>query len=129
MSTPDDIDRLAADWIALWEGETAALAQDRELAEGWAAGVALMAAAARAQAAQFALLLKWAAPREPANVAPGSPPAGAAHDAGGDAQPGGTGDAATLRSRIAELEQRLAALESGGGGADRPARRRKRDLG
>jgi hypothetical protein len=38
MSTPEDIDRLAADWIALWEGETAALAQDRELAEGWAAG-------------------------------------------------------------------------------------------
>jgi hypothetical protein len=135
MDTPEDLDRLAADWIALWESETAALAQDRELAEGWAAGMAWIAATARAQAAQLALLAKWvpprerpgSAPHERPRTAPRAAPAGTAPDAGSEPQPGGADDAAALRQRVAQLELRLADLEAGRGGADRPAPRRKRD--
>lgn len=118
-----DLDRLAADWIALWESETAARAQDRELVEGWSAAMALMAAAVRAQAAQFSLLAKMVAPHEPQRPAP----AAAAPDAGGGAQPGGDDDATLMRARLAELERRLADLESGRGIADRPGAGRGRD--
>ena len=59
MNSPEDLDRLAADWIALWESELAGLGQDAELAEAWSASVALMAAFWRAQAAQMAAAAKW----------------------------------------------------------------------
>jgi hypothetical protein len=36
--TPEELERLAEDWIALWQSEISALAADREMAEGWAAG-------------------------------------------------------------------------------------------
>jgi len=136
MDQPDDHDRrldlLAADWIALWESELAALGQDAELAEAWSASVALMAAFWRAQSAQMAAAMKWRA-HEP-EAPPRPAPAASAPDAGGVARHGGADDAASrgtdaaLRARLAELEQRLAALEGGpaGGGADRGRTRKPR---
>ena len=49
MSVPKaddaDLEKLAEDWISLWQSEIAGLASDREAAESWSA------AAARIQAA------------------------------------------------------------------------------
>lgn len=111
---PEDLDSLAADWIALWESELAALGQDVELAEAWSASVALMAAFWRAQMAAA----KW---RPPHDSAPGAAPAEPAPDSGRQPGDGGDDGAAALRARLAELEQRLAALEGrpDGGRADR----------
>jgi hypothetical protein len=129
MEPPDDLERLAADWITLWESEIAALGRDAELAEAWAAGVALMAAFWRAQAAGLGAMQRMrpdepAPPRDASKARPA--PAAAAPDAGGHARPGGDDDAAALRQRLAELERRLAAVEggSGGGAANRRAARR-----
>jgi hypothetical protein len=129
MTPPEDLDSLAADWIALWESELAGLGQDAELAEAWAASVALMAAVWRAQgasvAAQMAAAAKWRAPDEPPASAARPAPAEPAPHAGRQPGPGGADESAAqsaaLGARLAELEQRLAALEGrpGGGGADR----------
>ncbi|WP_249732001.1 hypothetical protein [Roseococcus sp. SDR] len=121
MNSPEDLDRLAADWIALWESELAGLGQDAELAEAWSASVALMAAFWRAQSAQMAAAAKWQAPHDPPARPPGPAPAQPAPDPGREPGDGGDDDAAALRTRLAELERRLAALEGGpgGGGADR----------
>ncbi|WPB85310.1 hypothetical protein [Sediminicoccus rosea] len=128
MNSPEDLDRLAADWIALWESELAGLGQDAELAEAWSASVALMAAFWRAQSAQMAAAAKWQAPHEPGT--PSSSPAGPAPaqpapDPGRQPGDGGDDDAAALRARLAELERRLAALEGGPGGGS-PDRRKPR---
>lgn len=141
MDHPDDPDRrldlLAADWIALWESELAALGQDAELAEAWSASVALMAAFWRAQTAQMAAAMKWRAhePEAPPRPAPAAaapdagrlPRDGGAHDAAAGGGPSNS-DGAALRARLAELEQRLATLEGGaaGGGADRGRARKPR---
>jgi len=130
---PEDLDRLAADWIALWESELAGLGQDAELAEAWSASVALMAAFWRAQTAQMAAAAKWQAPHErhPSSAASNSPstsgsaPAQPAPDPGRQPGDGGDDDAVALRARLAELERRLAALEGGPGGS-RPDRRKPR---
>jgi len=50
---PQGLEQLAEDWITLWQSELAAMAADPELAEAWAAAVALGAAWWRAQAAGF----------------------------------------------------------------------------
>jgi len=125
MDRPEEFDRLAADWIALWESEIAALGQDAELAEAWSTAVALMAAASRAQAAQLAAAAKWRA-HEPHPPRP--PPPAAAPDAGGGPGHGGDDAAAALRTRLAGLEQRLAALEGKPtrGGPDRGKARKPR---
>jgi len=56
MKPPADLDKLAEDWITLWQSELAAMAADPELAEAWAASVALGAAWWRAQAAGLGLI-------------------------------------------------------------------------
>lgn len=121
-----ELDRLAEDWIGLWQSELAALAGDPEMAalwrQGMAQGAAMVAAWAQALAA-------WPKLDERPAPSPGPAPAAAASGAGGDAGLGGAGgDLAALRSRIDELERRLAALEGGaaGGGADRRRPRRRR---
>ncbi|WP_237180345.1 hypothetical protein [Roseomonas haemaphysalidis] len=42
-----DLDKLAEDWIALWQSELMALAADRETAEGWSALLSAWTAAAQ----------------------------------------------------------------------------------
>jgi hypothetical protein len=119
MTGPEDIEKLAEDWIALWQSEVAGLAADPELAEKWAAFASLGAAWFRA-AAQFS--------KPPPRPAPAAAPSGA----GGDTGHGGGGDAArdAMAERIATLERRLADLESGAGGGSahqrRPRQRRPR---
>jgi hypothetical protein len=121
------LDALAESWLALWRDEIAALAQDPAglavwqglLAQGtahWAAFVARAGGAAPDAAA-------------PPAAAPGpaaAPPAPCARPAAG----AGGADPAPLLARIAQLEQRLAALEAGAGEGAAPAgrpRRRRRD--
>ncbi|MFC7692914.1 hypothetical protein ACFQY5_28470 [Paeniroseomonas aquatica] len=130
------IDRLAEEWIGLWQEEITALAADPDLAALWrqamAAGGGLMAMAPASGRRHD---------RPPGTAAPGAAPGAGGAAAGGDAgQPaagaGGTGagagagagDAAALWARIDGLERRLAALEAGpgGDGADRRGPRRRR---
>ena len=106
MQDPPDLSQLAEDWITLWQSELAAMAADPELAEAWAASVALAAAFWRAQGRVYQL--RW--PRHDAADAPTRPaPAGAAPDGQRDARDGGD----DLRARITELERRLDDLAAG----------------
>jgi hypothetical protein len=132
MAGPEDLEKLAEDWIALWQSEVAGLAADPELAERWAAFAALGAAWFRA-AAQFSKPFTPGASQHDSTVPPPRPaPAAAPSGAGGDTGHGGSGGAArdAMAERIAILERRLADLESGAGGGSahqrRPRQRRPR---
>ncbi len=118
MQDPPDLSQLAEDWITLWQSELAAMAADPELAEAWAAQVALAAAFWRAQT------VRW--PKHDAAHAPPRPaPAGATPDGQRDARDGGD----DLRARIAELERRLADITTGaprGGANPRGGRKPRR---
>jgi hypothetical protein len=98
-------DRLAEDWVALWQSELTAMAADRELRESWAAMVALWAGTATSALGAIRAAHdpgRTAVPLQPARPAP---PAAAS-------QPG-VDEVERLNRRIAELEQRLAAFERG----------------
>ncbi|WP_235961957.1 hypothetical protein [Falsiroseomonas selenitidurans] len=74
-----ELERLAEDWIALWQSEIAGLAADREMAEGWAAmgaaWAALGAAWLRAAAAPpFGRAPPGFPPGAPPGYPPGAPP-------------------------------------------------------
>jgi hypothetical protein len=132
MAGPEDIEKLAEDWIALWQSEVAGLAADPELVEKWAAFASLGAAWFKA-AAQFSKPFTPGAAQHDSTAPPSRPaPAAAPSGAGGDAGDGGSGGAArdAMAERIAILERRLADLESGAGGAGahqrRPRQRRPR---
>ena len=133
MAGPEDLDRLAEDWIALWQSEVAGLAADPELAEKWAAFASLGAAWLRA-AAHFTkpFTVPPAAAHDSASAPPRPPPTAASPGVGGDPGHGGGGGASrdAMAERIAVLERRLADLESGasGNGANqrRPRQRRPR---
>jgi hypothetical protein len=103
--------KLAEDWVALWQSELTAMAADRELRESYAAMVSLWGATATA-----ALGTLRAAHESP-------------HRNTGAPQPPGTTAAPAalvprldeieqLNRRIAELEQRLAAFERDGARPD-----------
>ena len=132
MAGPEDLDRLAEDWITLWQSEVAGLAADPELAERWAAFASLGASWWRV-AAQFSKpFTPGAAQHESTTPPPRPAPAAAPSGAGGDTGHGGGGGAArdAMAERIATLERRLADLESGAGGGSanqrRPRQRRPR---
>jgi hypothetical protein len=108
-------DRLAEDWVALWQSELTAMAADRELRESWAAMVALWAGAAtsalgamraaHATGAAHAMGTahepgRTAVPLKPARPAPAASASEPRLD-----------EVEQLHRRIAELEQRLAAFE------------------
>jgi hypothetical protein len=132
MAGQDDLDRLAEDWIALWQSEVAGLAADPELAERWAAFASLGAAWFRAAAQLSKPFTPGAAPHDSTAAPPRPAPAAAPSGAGGDTGHGGSGDAArdAMAERLATLERRLADLESGAGGSRanqrRPRQRRPR---
>lgn len=94
-------EKLAKDFVAVWQSELTAMAADRELRECWVATLALWAQAANAAAALM--------PHEPA---PGSPrPAQPARTTPAHAASGaGLDEVERLSRRVAELEQRLAQL-------------------
>ena len=153
--TGDDLERLAEDWIALWQSEIAGWAADPEAAEAWSAWAALGAAWLRAMAAAAAPAARRPPPMPPGfafgasrgtarpddGTAPPPRPAAAAAAPGdgGDARPGGhreprpaappdgadAAERAAMAARLAELERRLADLERGPGG-NPPDRRRAR---
>jgi hypothetical protein len=132
MAGPEDIEKLAEDWIALWQSEVAGLAADAELIEKWAAFASLGAAWFKA-AAQFSKPFTPGATQHDSTVSPSRPaPAAAPSGAGRDTGHGGSGGAAqdAMAERIATLERRLADLESGAGGGSahqrRPRQRRPR---
>ncbi|HEX2943875.1 MAG TPA: hypothetical protein VHO91_22655 [Rhodopila sp.] len=119
-----DAERLAQDWITLWQSELSALAADPELRESWQAAWAIWAGTLSAMLRGL--------PRD-------------AHD--GPAGKAGTADAARpapaaaapdprdaeierLARHVAALERRLAELERGGGdGVDPPRRPRRKPRG
>jgi hypothetical protein len=96
-------DRLAEDWVALWQSELTAMAADRELREAWAAMAALWAGTATTALGMIRAAndpARAAIPAQPARSAPTAPAS----------QPG-VDEVERLNHRIAELEQRLAAFE------------------
>jgi hypothetical protein len=144
-SEPDELERLAEDWIALWQSEVAALAADRELAEAWAGWATATAGWWRGAMAARPPAMPMPLPTMPMPGWPFWPPAGmpgAAHDRPDaaarpappapapeprhDAGHGGADDAAALRRRVEQLEQRLADLEGGAGGSGTDRRRPRR---
>ena len=113
---PEDLAALARDWIALWQSELAAMAQDREMREAWTGLLGIWAATALGTIDATDAMMRRARAHDHAPAAaarparPDEPPRPAprdhAPDAGGDA-------VERLHRRIAELEARLAALERG----------------
>ncbi len=102
-------DRLAEDWIALWQSELTAMAADRELRESMAAMVALWASTAHAALALLRTPYEHTPPPHAPGTTgaaqpPGSPPLAAAPQPGLD-------EVERLNHRITELEQRLASFE------------------
>jgi hypothetical protein len=104
---PLDLERLAHDWITLWQSELSAMAADRELQETWQATLALWAGVASAAVTAFVR-----PPRRP------GPPFGDGHD-GGATRPEPpawpTAAAAAPDARDAEVERltrHVASLEA-----------------
>jgi len=141
-----ELDRLAEDWITLWQSEITAMAADREAAEAWATtaqAVAAMAAAwtrAASAPSAFGWPPPFAADHAPtpghtpghapghARQTPRPAPAATPPDARRQPGDGGSEIESRLAARLAELERRLAEIEGGPGGkpANRGrARRRK----
>ena len=139
----EEVERLAEDWITLWQSEIAALAADREAAEAWSAATSAWAAlgAAWLRAAAAPPFGRSPTPWPPVRTvddgaapSPRPAPAADAPDAGGgarDARDGGVDADAALRGRLAELERRLADLEGRprGDAPDPRAPRRRRPRG
>ena len=122
MSETPDLEALARRYLDLWEAQLAALAGDPALAEqmsrlvaslgsaGLAAAAAWSATQGREQAGGSATRGRGDAGAGPAGAAPLRPASDDRHDGLGE-----------LASRLAALEQRIAALEQP---ARKPARKR-----
>ncbi|WP_245624334.1 hypothetical protein [Belnapia moabensis] len=110
MAEEGGLDRLAEEWIGLWQEEIGALAADADMMAAWRLMLGGLPGA-------------WpgGAPREAGPAAAAVAP-GPARDA---AMAGDGGAAAGLLDRIAALEARLAALEAAGDEPRRPPRRKR----
>ncbi len=113
MSKPTEIEKLADQFIALWQQQLAAVAADDTLAETtmrmahmFSAGAAAMGAAAETpgESGDFD-------PNDQATDSTGGDHRPAGSKAGGDAPVDDGGELEQLRGRMAELEERLARLE------------------
>ncbi|MHB1303249.1 MAG: hypothetical protein ACYCZB_07210 [Acidiphilium sp.] len=101
----DTLAALARDWIALWQSELTAMAQDRECREAWAGLLTLWVGAASAAVDAIQPHTRrdpHGSTRPDVASRPQADPA--APNAGGDALE-------RLHRRIVELEARLAAME------------------
>jgi hypothetical protein len=99
-------DKFAEDWVALWQSEITAMAADRELRESITAMLALWASTATATIKLLQAPYE-SSRRDAQTLQPARPQAVAA------AFEPGLDEVASLHRRIAELEQRLAGLDSG----------------
>jgi hypothetical protein len=123
-------ERRGEEWLTLWRSELAAMAVDRELAESWAAmtGLGAQTMQEAAAAARAAAAAHEPAGRAGADAPAGPAPAAAAPDPRLD-------EIEQLNRRVAELEQRLAAIGPGPAKQKpaqprrpaRPARSRRQD--
>lgn len=114
-----ELDRLARDWITLWQSELTALASDPEAVEAWTRLMSLWAASATAA---LSMMPRGGPAHDPSAAwpfaPPGAAPAGAPPDARGVARNGGGGGdgvLARILERLDGIERRLAALEVGRG--------------
>lgn len=140
MSDPPDLDALARRYLDLWQEQLADLAADRQVADIMARTIELM----NSGAAAFAAMTGSGRPAGESEPKGGDQDpehrktrqgrnGAAAQDSGGPAaaaparRPADDG-VAELARRVAALEQRVAALEAGGGrgGAGPKGRSRKR---
>jgi hypothetical protein len=123
-------ERRGEEWLTLWRSELAAMAVDRELAESWAAMTGLWAQTVQDAMAKAARAATHYEPRggTGADAPAGPAPAAAAPDPRLD-------EIEQLNRRVAELEQRLAAIGPGPAKQKpaqprrpaRPARSRRQD--
>jgi len=97
-------DKLAEDWVSLWQSELTAMAADRELRESFMAMVTLWGATATSTLAALRTPHESPFRKAPPPQPPGPPSAAAAPVARLD-------EIEQLHRRIAELEQRLALFE------------------
>ena len=134
MAKPPDLEKLAQQYLDLWQDQLTGIAGDTEIAQTMARTLELMNAGAQSFAGQLATLKDGgfpqahdskatsAAPRTSQGTAPGTQ---AAAPASGVANPG----LDDLARRLADIEQRLARLEAKpekpGGGPRKKSRKRK----
>src|SRR5580658_49683 len=143
MNTPPDLEVLARRYVELWQDQIAAAAVDSELTEAFVQMIRVMGSGLAASTAMWqnlwaGNLARHAAPSEGVGTegpdlhdgsarSPSSsagPPPGAAPAAG--APPVGGLDLVQFHARLAVLEERLTAMESGSRPARRSPRRRTR---
>jgi hypothetical protein len=109
-----DLQKLAQDWITLWQSELSAMAADREIQETWQATLALWAGIASAMMTTVAGTVRTATSqrderrtrRARTEYAAGAPPPAAAPDARDAEIERLARHIATLEVRLGELERR-----------------------
>jgi ubiquinone biosynthesis protein UbiJ len=120
-----DLQKLAQDWISLWQSELSAMAADRELQENWQATVALWAGVATAMLNATASAARHGSRYrdDRASRQAGTEPAAGAQAAAAAPDPRDA-EIERLARHIAALEARLGELERGSG-PRRPAKRKR----
>ncbi len=126
MADPPDLEKLARQYLDLWQDQLAGIAGDPEIAQTMARTLELMNTGAQAFAGQFATMKDGTFPethdRKSKSAAPGT-------EAAAPSSRGADPDLDQLARRLAGIEQRLARLEAKpekpGGGPRKKSRRGK----